>query len=344
MRVLFVGGTGIISTACTRLAAQRGIDVTLLTRGRHATELPTGVKTIKADITDAASVAKALARESFDAVVDWTVFTAGEAERDIDLFRGKTSQYIFISSASAYEKPVANYLITEATPLVNPFWEYSRNKIACEQRLMRAHREEQFPVTIVRPSLTYGDTQIPLVMNNWAKPYTIVNRMLAGKKLIVPGDGNSLWVITHNSDFAKGFVGLLGRGDAIGEAFHITSDEVRTWDGYFRIVADALGVEARIVHMPSDFIVNCVPEMQGTLMGDKSVSCVFDNSKIRRFVPEYDATTPFAEGIRRTLAWFSADAGRREVDFEFDVLCERLVTAYERGTGEALRYFAESGS
>lgn len=340
MRVLFIGGTGIISTACTQLAAQRGIDVTLLTRGQHTTDIPAGVKTVRGDINDAAVVARLLAHTTFDAVVNWTVFAPPDIERDINLFRDKTGQYIFISSASAYQKPVGNYLITEFTPLANPYWEYSRNKIACEERLMRAHREHGFPVTIVRPSLTYGDTQIPLVMNSWGKPYTIVDRMLTGKKVIVPGDGTSLWVITHNTDFAKGFVGLLGREDAIGEVFHITSDEVRTWDQYYRIVAEAIAVEPQIVHIPSDFIIRCVPDMQGTLIGDKPVSCVFDNSKIKRFVPEFQATTPFAEGMRQTLAWFSANPERQEIDSEFDAVCDRLIEAYEKGSNEATRHFA----
>jgi nucleoside-diphosphate-sugar epimerase len=191
----------------------------------------------------------------------------------------------------------------------------------------------------VRPSLTYGDTQIPMAVNSWTKPYTIVERMLKGKKVIVPGDGTSLWVITHNTDFAKGFVGLIGNKEAIGEALHITSEEVRTWDQYYNIVADTLGVDARIVHIPSDFIVACVPEMEGTLIGDKSVSCVFDNSKIRRFVPDYRATTCFAEGIRRTVAWFNADPARQVVDAEYDAMCDKLINAYERGLEQAVEEF-----
>src|SRR5512133_2425072 len=210
MKVLFIGGTGIISTASTRLALERGIDLTLLTRGQHQADVPAGAKTVRADINDRAAMTKALEGKPFDVVVDWVAFTPSDVERDIELFRGKARQYIFISSASAYQKPAEHYVITEATPLVNPHWEYSRNKIACEERLMRAYRDEGFPVTIVRPSLTYGDTQIPLVMNSWTKPYTIVDRMLKGKTVIVPGDGTSLWVITHNSDFGKGFVGLMG--------------------------------------------------------------------------------------------------------------------------------------
>jgi nucleoside-diphosphate-sugar epimerase len=268
MKILFLGGTGIISTASTALAAKRGMDITLLTRGQHQSQLPKGVKALIADATDPALVQK-LETESFDAVVDWIAFTPADIERDLKLFGGRTRQFVFISSASAYQKPQTHYLITESTPLANPYWDYSRNKIACEERLMRAYREEGFPVTIVRPSLTYGDTQIPLVLNSWQQSYTAVDRMIRGKKMVVPGDGTSLWVITHNSDFAKGLVGLLGQSQAIGHAFHITSDEVLTWDQLFRIVGASAGVEPQLVHIPSDFIAACIPEMQGTLIGDK---------------------------------------------------------------------------
>jgi nucleoside-diphosphate-sugar epimerase len=337
MRVLFIGGTGIISTACTRLAIERGIDLTLLTRGQHAADLPAGVRTITADIDDAAATARALADSKFDAVVDWIAFTPAHVERDLALFRGRTEQYIFISSASAYQKPVGHYLITESTPLANPYWQYSRDKIACEEFLMKAYRDEGFPITIVRPSLTYGDTQIPLAVNSWPKSFTIVDRMRRGKEVIVPGDGTSLWVITHNSDLAKGLVGLLGHSQAIGHAFHITSDEVMCWDQFYRLTAEAAGTEAKIVHIPSDFLAACNPEKLGSLVGDKSVSVVFDNSKIKRFVPGYCATTPFREGIRRTIAWFDADPSRQVIDQEANARWDVLLEAWERATGEIVR-------
>src|SRR3982074_1698665 len=219
MKILFVGGTGIISTASTALAAKRGMDVTLLSRGQHASEPPAGVKILIADVNDPALPEK-LEHESFDAVVDWIAFTPADIERDLKLFRGRTRQFVFISSASAYQKPQTHYLMTESTPLANPYWDYSRNKIACEERLMQAYRDEGFPVTIVRPSLTHGATLILLVLNSWQKSYTAVDRRLRGLKMVVPGDGSSLWVITHNKDFAKGIVGLLGHQQAIGHAFH----------------------------------------------------------------------------------------------------------------------------
>jgi nucleoside-diphosphate-sugar epimerase len=341
MKILFIGGTGIISTASTALAVERGMDVTLLTRGQHDAKLPPGVKTLLADVNDPA-LPQRLQQDSleFDAVVDWIAFTPSDIERDLKLFRGRTRQFLFISSTSAYQKPQTHYLITEATPLANPYWDYSRKKIACEERLMQAYREEGFPITIIRPSLTYSETQIPLVLNSWQKSYTAVDRMIRGQKLVVPGDGSSLWVITHNTDFAKGLVGLLGHQQAIGHAFHITSDEVLTWDQIFRTVGGAIGVEPKLVHIPSDFIAACISEKLGTLTGDKSVSVVFDNSKIKRFVPTYCATMTFAEGIKRTLAWFDADPSRKQIDHQANATTDKLIAAYEKGMTEAVQSFA----
>ncbi|MGB8543601.1 MAG: SDR family oxidoreductase [Candidatus Acidiferrales bacterium] len=340
MKILFIGGTGIISTACTALAAERGMDVTLLTRGqRMPQKLPRGVKTLIADVNDP-GLGQKLERESFDAVVDWIAFTPADIDRDLKLFRGCTKQFVFISSTSAYQKPPTHYLITESTPLANPYWEYARNKIACEERLMRAYREEDFPVTIVRPSLTYGETLIPLVLNSWQKSYTAVDRMLRGQKLVVPGDGTSLWVLTHNTDFAKGLVGLLGSPKALGEAFHITSDEVLTWNQIFCAVGAAVGVEPELVHIASEYIAARIPEKKGTLLGDKSMSVVFDNSKIKRFVPGYSATTTFAEGIRQCLAWFDADPARKQIDHQLNASMDDLISGYELGLSEALSGFS----
>lgn len=344
MNVLFIGGTGIISSACTRLALQRGINLTLLTRGQHVAECARGAEIVHADINHASAVTRALRGRRFDAIVNWIAFTPADIERDLELFRGQTRQYVFISSASAYQKPSASYLITESTPLANPHWDYSRNKIAGEERLLRAYREQGFPATIVRPSLTYGENLIPLVVNSWERSYTVVDRMLKGKKVIVPGDGSSLWVITHNTDFAKGFTGLLGHEQAIGHAFHITTDEVLTWDQLYRTVASAVGVEAHIVHIPSDFMVACLPEMEGTLMGDKSVSVVFDNSKIKRFVPDYLATTRFAQGIRQSLAWFEADPARKLIDSGENTTWDKLIDGYERGLKLTLEGFQGTGA
>jgi nucleoside-diphosphate-sugar epimerase len=337
MKVLFVGGTGIISTACTKLALERGIELTLLRRGQTAASIPDHVRTIAVDIADEAAVTRALGGQKFDAVVDWIAFTPAHVERDIRLFRDRTGQYIFISSASAYQRPVSHYLITESTPLANPYWQYSRDKIACEERLMKEYREAGFPITIVRPSLTYGDTQIVLAVNIWEKPYTAVDRMRRGKKVIVPGDGSSLWVVTHNSDFAQGLVGLLGHRQAIGHAFHITSDEVLTWDQIYTITARAAGVEPQIVHIASDFLAACMPDLVGSLIGDKSSSVVFDNSKIKRFVPGYCARVPFGEGVERTIAWFDAAPERRVIDEQANAAWDRIIAAYENGLEDAVR-------
>ena len=339
MKVLFIGGSGIISTACTELAVKRGMELTLVNRGQHKASLPAAAKSVAVDVHDVAAAQKALGNTSYDVVVDWVAYTPEDIERDLQLFRGRTRQFIFISSASAYQKPGTHYLITESTPLGNPHWDYSRNKIACEERLMKACREEGFPVTIVRPSLTYGDTQIPLITNSWENPYTIVDRMLKNKQVVVPGDGTSLWVITHNTDFAKGFVGLLGHPQAIGHAFHITSEEALTWDQYYRITAAALGVEPNIIHIPSDFVIACWPDQEGSLIGDKSVSVVFDNTKIKRFVPDYCCTTRFDEGIRKTLAWFQADSKRQVIDEIENAMWDKIIDVYEKGLNGAVQTF-----
>ena len=337
MKVLFIGGTGIISTASTKLAVERGIELTLVRRGQRAASIPEHVRSITVDIADESAVARALGDEKFDAVVDWIAFTPAHVERDIRIFRDRTEQYIFISSASAYQKPVSHYLITESTPLANPYWQYSRDKIACEDRLMQEYRETGFPITIVRPSLTYGDTQIVLAVNTWQKPYTAVDRMRRGKKVIVPGDGSSLWVVTHNSDFAQGLVGLLGHRQAIGHAFHITSDEVLNWDQIYTMTARAAGVEPQIVHIASDLLAACMPDLVGSLIGDKSSSVVFDNNKIKRFVPGYCARVPFAEGIERTIAWFDAAPERQVIDEPANAAWDRIIAAYEYGLADAVR-------
>jgi nucleoside-diphosphate-sugar epimerase len=340
MKVLFIGGTGLISSACTSLAVERGVELFLLNRGNDP-DRAIGATSLVADLHDEEAMARVLAGHRFDVVVDWVAFTPEDIERDLRLFRRRTDQFVFISSTSAYLKPLGYWLLREDTPLANPFWDYSRNKIACEERLTKAFREDGFPITIVRPSLTYGDTQIPLAVNSWQHPFTAVARIRQGKPLVVPGDGTSLWTITHNTDFAKAFLGLLGRSLAIGQAFNIMSDEVLTWDQIYRQTAAAAGAEARIIHIASDFIAACMPEMTGTLIGDKSVSAVFDTTKIKRFVPDFQATLPFAEGIRRTVAWFDADPVRQHVDAEVDARLDRLISAYERGLAGARAEFAK---
>jgi nucleoside-diphosphate-sugar epimerase len=330
MRILFIGGTGIISTACTALALARGHDVTVLNRGLRP--LAPGVRSLVADIKQEASVTAVLAGLSWDVVVNFLAFGADDVARDLERFKGRVGQYFFISSASVYQRPVRHYLITESTPLANPLWEYSRAKIAGEETLLRAHRESGFPGVIIRPSLTYGETQVTLAVNSWTKSYTAVDRLRRGAPVIVPGDGTSLWTITHNTDFAEGLIGLFGNVQASGHAFHITSDEVMTWDQYYTAVAHAAGVtRPNLVHIASDFITTCAPEMTGSLLGDKVTSVVFDNTKIKRFVPGFICKTPYATGIARTMAWFDADAARRQVDDAANALYDRILSAYEIG-------------
>ena len=326
MKVLFIGGTGTISYSITLLAKEKGIDLYLLNRGKSELRpIPKGVRLLKADIRDPNSVAEALGTLKFDAVADFIAFTPEHIETDLALFRGKTGQYLFISSASAYQTPPSTLPVTESTLLDNPAWEYSRNKIACEERLARAYREEKFPFTIVRPSHTYDQVYIP-VHGGW----TVVDRMLRGLPVIVHGDGSSLWTLTHSSDFAKGFVGLLGNSHAIGEVYHITSDEWLTWDQIHQVIAKALGLEARIVHVPSDLIAAYDADWGDSLLGDKTHSFVLDNSKIKKAVPGFACTKPFSVGIQESLDWYHADPDRQVVDGQFNALCERILAAYAK--------------
>ena len=323
MKVLFIGGTGIISSACTRLAVERGLELTLFNRGESQRAIPAGVRVLTGDIRDREAAARTLGTESFDVVVDWVAYTPEHIESDLKLFGGRTGQSIFISSASAYQTPPVNLPVSEATLLANPFWGYSRNKIACEERLIRAYREGQLPITIVRPSHTYDRTLLPMHGG-----YTVIERMRRGRKVIVHGDGTSLWVLTHQSDFARGFLGLLGNSQAIGEIFHITSDELLTWNQIYQIMARAAGTEADIVHIPSDFIARHDPEWGSSLLGDKSHSMIFDNSKIKRVVPDFVASIPFDRGAEEIIAWYDGDPARQVVDQEFDAILDRIIQAY----------------
>lgn len=324
MKVLFIGGTGIISSACSQLVVERGIELYLLNRGQTARPVPKGVHILHGDIRDKTSVSSVLGRETFDVVVNWIAFTPDHIEADLGLFRNRTQQYVFISSASVYQTPPVNLPVTESTPLDNPHWEYSRAKIACEERLIQAYRKERFPITIVRPSHTYDCTLLPMHGG-----YTVVDRMRKSKQVIVHGDGSSLWVLTHHRDFAKGFVGLLGNNRAIGEVFHITSDEWLTWNQIFEIVAQAAGVKARIVHIPSDMIARFDPDWGASLLGDKTHSMIFDNSKIKQVVPDFSVTIPFARGAEEIIHWYDSDPSRQVIDKELNRLIDKIISVYE---------------
>ena len=325
MKVLFIGGTGFISAAVSRLAVAEGVELYLLNRGLRGAA-PPGAHGLTADINNPEEARAALRGLQFDAVVNWIAYTPEDIERDLSLFGGRVGQYVFIGSAAAYQKPPARYVITEETPLANPFWDYARGKIACEERLTRAHAAEGFPATVVRPSHTY-ETNFPAAVGGGGT-YTLADRMKRGLPIIVHGDGTSLWTLTHSEDFARGFLGLLGNGEALGQAFHITSDEVLTWEQIYRTIAEALGVEANVLHVPSDFIARVVPRLAGTLHGDKKWSAVFDNGKMRKFVPGFRAAVPFGEGIRRTVEWFEADERRRRVDESLSEEIDLVVNSY----------------
>jgi nucleoside-diphosphate-sugar epimerase len=324
LRVLFIGGSGVISSACSRVAVDSGIELFVLNRGRStARPLPPGVNVLQADIREPATVRDVINDLDFDAVVDWVAFIPGQVRTDIDLFRGRTGQYVFISSASAYQTPPARMPVTESTPLRNPYWQYSRDKIACEDLLVRSYREEGFPATIVRPSHTYDATLVPFD-GGW----TVLGRMLAGKPVIVHGDGTSLWTLTHHDDFARAFVPLLGHPRTLGEAIHITSDDVLTWNQIAEALAAALGVTPRLVHVPSDAITAADPEWGAGLLGDKAHSMVFDNAKLRSIVPGWRAVIPFERGARQIVDWYLADPARQVTDAALDAVMDKLAAAW----------------
>jgi nucleoside-diphosphate-sugar epimerase len=324
LKVLFVGGTGVISSACAELAIASGIELSLLTRGQStARPAPDGAAQLRADIRDPDSVHTVLGDQQFDAVVDWMAFTTEHVRTSMALFGHRTGQYVFISSASAYQTPPQRLPIIESTPLRNPFWQYSRDKIACEDLLTAAYRNDGFPVTIVRPSHTYDRTSVPFD-GGW----TTIARMRAGKEIVVHGDGSSLWTLTHNTDFARGFVPLLGHRRTIGDVFHITSDDVLTWDQIALTFAAAAGVEPHMVHVPSDAIAACDPAWGASLLGDKAHSAVFDNAKLRSVVPDYRPRVSLEVGAREIVAWHDEDRSRQHIDVQMDALMDRLVETH----------------
>jgi nucleoside-diphosphate-sugar epimerase len=329
MKVLFIGGSGVISSACSWLAAERGIELFVLNRGTTPLRpLPPQATVLRADVRDQPSVNAALGDREFDVVVEWVAFTPDQVRADIEVFSGRTGQYVFISSASAYQTPPARLPVTESTPLRNPFWRYARDKIACEDVLVAAYREHGFPATVVRPSHTYDKTMVPL-HGGW----TALGRMRAGKPVVVHGDGTSLWTLTHHRDFARGFVPLLGHPAAFGEAFQITSADVLTWNQIAETLASAAGVTADIVHVPSDLIAAADPEWGASLLGDKAHSMIFDNAKLRTVVPDYQPVITFEQGAREIIAWHDDDPARQRTDPHTDALMDKLAAAYRPGAG-----------
>ena len=330
MKALLIGGTGTISLAVTRLLARQGWQVYLLNRGSRNSQVPEGVHLICADMNDEAAVRAALGEMRFDCVCQFIGFVPAQVERDIRLFSGRTGQYLYTSSASAYHKPVKDYRITEGTALANPYWQYSRDKIACEEVLMRAYREQNFPVTIIRPSHTYDERNVPMGVHGKNGSYQVIRRMQQGEPVIIHGDGTSLWTMTHNSDFAKGYVGLMGNPHAIGEAFQITNDETLTWNQIYSTIAACLGVELKPYYVSSHFLAatGCY-DMLGSLIGDKANSVVFDNRKLKAAVPDFCPTVRFEQGVRETIENVLAHPELQQEDPEFDAWCDRVIAAQE---------------
>ena len=330
-KALFIGGTGTISMAITRLLAKdEEWELYLLNRGNREGELPEGVKVLRGDINNEQQVLEALGDLQFDSVCDFIGFVPAQLERDYRLFRGRTKQFMYISSASAYQKPVGDYRITEGTPLANPYWEYSRNKIACEDLLMKWYREDGFPVTIIRPSHTYDERNVPMGAHGDKGSYQVLKRMMEGKPILVHGDGTSLWTMTHNSDFAKGFVGLMGNVHAIGECYQITNDETLIWNQIYQAIADALGVEYKPYYVSSDFLDAAGPyDFKGGLTGDKSNCVVFDNTKLKRAVPGLCMNVRFEQGVRRTIEYVLSHPECQVEDPEFDAWCDKVIEELE---------------
>ena len=338
MKALFIGGTGTISMAITRLLAENpDWELYLLNRGSRSAELPANISVISGDINNEAEISEKLGDMQFDCVCDFIGFVPAQLERDYRLFKDRTRQFMYISSASAYQKPLSDYRITEGTPLANPYWEYSRNKIACEEYLMKMYRENGFPVTIIRPSHTYDERSVPLGVHGDMGSWQVVKRMLEGKPVIIHGDGTSLWTMTHNSDFAKAFVGLMGNPHAIGESFQITSDESLTWNQIYKAIADALGVELKPYYVPSDFLHAVGKyDFAGSLMGDKANSVVFDNTKLKRAVPGFTATVRFDQGMRKAVEYVLAHPEYQQEDKEFDEWCDKVIAALEKAKTEII--------
>jgi nucleoside-diphosphate-sugar epimerase len=340
MKVLLIGGTGTISAAIAKNICEKGWDLWILNRGNRNEALPAGAKGIVCDINDEADTAAKLESHSFDVVADFIIFNSAQAERDYRLFKGKTKQYIFISSASVYQKPPADYRISEGTPHANPFWQYSRNKIACEEFFMSKYREEGFPVTMVLPSHTYDERSIPLGVHGANGSWQVIKRMLDGKPIIVHGDGTSLWTMTFNTDFAEAFVGLMGNIHAIGESVQITSDETLTWNQIYEAIASALNVPLKAVHISSEFLAQAgltlkkPYDLRGSLLGDKANSVVFDNTKLKRLVPGFCAKIRLDEGVKKTVDYILSHKEYQKEDPEFDAWCDRIIAAQERALKE----------
>lgn len=339
MKILFIGGTGTISTAITNLLPTLGHQLTLLNRGNNNDQIPENVEVIIGDIYNEADIAQKLSGKFFDVVVNFIAFDVKALERDYRLFKDITNQYVFISSASSYQKPPVNPIITESTPLKNPYWGYSRNKALCEDYLINRYLEDGFPITIVRPSHTYGDTNIPLALHGNNGSWQTMKRMIEGKSVLIPGDGTSLWTVTHNSDFAIGFIGLLGNIHAIGQTFHITNEEHLTWTQIHEIIARQLGVKLRPLFVPSDLLAHAGKkygyDFEGALLGDKANTVIFDNSKIKKAVPNFNPSIRFDQAMEHNVKYYLDNKEMQIIDEDYEAFCEEVTAVMQ----EAFRKF-----
>ncbi|GHV87089.1 hypothetical protein AGMMS50255_3850 [Spirochaetia bacterium] len=328
MNALIIGGTGVISTDVVKLALERGWDITLLNRGQRSKALPQGAHSIECDARDEEAMQKALAGKYFDVVANFIGFLPEQIEQDIRLFNGHCGQYLFISTCCVYQKPDGRYLTTESTPLRNSNSLYGWRKIVCEETLNHAYRETDFPVTIVRPNWTYNITTLPFIMTSWKQPWMLIDRLQKGLPIIIPGDGTSRFTITHAADFAEGFVGLMGNQHAIGHAFHITGEEALSWNQYLELIEKASGCKADVIHIATDFIVKVVPALHDDLMGDKTLNFLFDNTKIRQFVPGFAAKIPYAQGIKASIEYLKAHRELQTIDTDYVANYEKILAAY----------------
>lgn len=327
MKVLFIGGSGIISSAAAELALQSGIELCLFNRGNHPERVPAGATVIQGDVNrDQLST---LADQHFDAVVDFIAYKPAQVQRDVDAFLGKCGQYLVISSACVYHKPLTIFPITESAPIYDSPWDYAQDKINCEAAIKKAYLEKRFPITIIRPTHTYSNILLPVGLCGKSGGWSVASRMLRGKPVLLHGDGLTLWTITHSRDVAKGIVGLLGNSRAIGEAVHITSDEAVSWDDLYHNLAYALGVEAKICHVSTDMLTRFFPDERGHLMGDTAHCAIFDNTKIKRLVPEFQATTTASRGIMDAVHYHLAHPELMKEDPEYDRVCDAVLQACE---------------
>ncbi len=328
MRVLFIGGTGVISTEVSKLVLKKKINLWLLNRGKHNHKVPRKAKTITADINNTTEMRDLLEGQMFDVIVQWISYTVDDVKRDYELFKGHTKQYIFISSASAYIKPIPTLPVTEETPLGNDIWEYSKNKQLCEEYLHTVDSDD-FNVTIVRPSHTYNEEKIVFQLKSRNHPYTMVNRILNNEKVIMLDGGMSLWTLTSSKDFAYAFADLLGNEASYGETYHLTSDFVYSWERIYELICEACDRKPNPVYIPTDFALKYFPEYKSELLGDKNNSLFFDNSKIKEVAPSYRSEVDYGNVVKKAIKRLKKDSSLQSIDSDFNSVYDMCIKDFE---------------